>query len=103
MGLPTLEELGIKDNRKKIPVEVKTKIKQELDNGFTNMTALAKKYNVSVCTVRMIRNPEHEKALIKKSREKRKYYNKDKQKEWVKKLQDRKLIRIREILKEYNK
>ena len=102
MELPTLKELGLQDKRRRISDEVKKQIKAELQNGVHNMSYLSKKYGVSVCTVRMIRNPEHEKSLIKQSRARRYYYNKEKQKMWSKDLQNRKIQRIQEILKEYD-
>ena len=98
MGLPTLEELGITDKRRKVSDEIKECIRKELQSGKTNITALARQYGVSVCTVRMIKNPEHEKALIRKSRSKKSYYNKEKQKKWNSDLQDRKIKRIYELL-----
>lgn len=107
MSLPTLKELGLSDGRKHIPDEVKIKIKKELESGTTNMTYLSKKYGVSVCTVRMIRNPEHEKALMKKSRDNnggfRKYYNRERQTKRLRNLCSRKEDKIRKIVEEYNK
>lgn len=107
MALPTLKELGLSDGRKKIPEEVKQQIKQELDSGETNMAHLSRKYGVSVCTIRMIRNPTHEKAIMKKSRDNnggfRKYYNKDRQTKRLRALCNRKEDKIRKIVEEYNK
>lgn len=100
MVLPTLNALGMNDKRRKIPDEVKEHIKEDLKNGKTNLSALAREYGVSVCTVRMIRNPEHEKELIRKSRRKKNYYNHYKQKMWNKDLQERKRKRIYELLEE---
>ena len=107
MALPTLKELGLADGRKKIPEAVKIAIKQELENGVTNMAHLSRKYGVSVCTIRMIRNPLHEKEIMKKSRDNnggfRKYYNKERQTKRLRNLCNRKEDQIRKIVEEYNK
>ncbi len=103
MSLPTLKNLGLEDKRKRIPDEIKKAIKEELENGETNMAFLSRKYNVSIFTVRMIRNPTHEKELIKQSRRKRGgYYAKDKQRQWNKNISARKEARINELLDFYN-
>lgn len=107
MALPTLKELGLEDKRRRVPDEIKQKIKEELDSGITNMAHLSRKYKVSIGTVRMIKDPEHNKAIAKKSRDSkggfRRYYNKDKQAKWMKALHDRKEEKIKSILAEYNK
>lgn len=105
MSLPTLKDLGLEDKRKRIPDEVKAEIKKELDNGETNMSYLSRKYNVSICSVRMIRNYEHERAIMKKSRDSRggykAYYDKDKQARSMQKVSDRKKEKIKELMEFY--
>lgn len=105
MGLPTLKELGLKDKRNKIPEVIKASIQADIDNGETNMTDLARKYNVSVGTVRYIKNPTYFKKMIKKSRKQHgyKYYSKEKQEVCMKDLRGRKEDKIRFILEEYKK
>lgn len=107
MALPTLKELGLSDGRRRVSDETKQKIKEELDSGVTNMAHLSRKYNVSMGTVRMIKDPEHTKAIAKKSRDSkggfRRYYNKDKQAKWMKAIHDRKEEKIKSIIAEYNK
>jgi hypothetical protein len=82
MSLPTLKELGIEDKRKKIPDTIKDSIRKELEkNSDLTLRYLSNKYNVSVMTIRMIKNPQREKETIKKSLDRRGgykvYYNKE--------------------------
>lgn len=107
MSIPTLKELGLKDNRCKVPESIKLAIKEDLKNGITNMSYLAKKYGVSVCTVRMCRNYKYERSLINKSLDKKggykAYYNKEKHSKCMKKVKERKEQKIKELLDFYNK
>lgn len=82
MSLPTLKELGLEDKRKKIPDTIKDSIRKELEkNSDLTLRYLSNKYNVSVMTIRMIKNPQREKETIKKSLDRRGgykvYYNKE--------------------------
>lgn len=107
--LPTLEQLGLKDRRHKVPEEIKKAIKEDLDKGITGLAYLARKYNVSVCVVRYVRDPEHERAIRKKSLDKcggpKAYYNRNKakHKQACYALLKRKNERIKQIVEEYSR
>lgn len=85
--LPTLKELGLPDRRCKVDPKIKDAIKAELERGGVSMNYLAKKYKVSMMTVRVIKDPMHIKSLIKKSLDSRGgssvYYKKQKEKQYA--------------------
>lgn len=85
--MPSLKELGLSDKRCKVDPGIKVAIKEELERGGVSMNYLAKKYKVSMMTVRMIKDPTHTKSILKKSLDSRGgssvYYKKQKAKQYA--------------------
>lgn len=90
------------DRRVKLTEDDKEKIRKEYATGNISQYALADKYKVSRSLIGIVVNPEREATLKKQFKERRKdgrYYDKDKQREYMKKhrrykkeLQDKDLL-----------
>lgn len=98
----SLKDLGLKDKRVKISADVKKSIKEYVElNVSASLKSVAEKFGVSIMTVRMIKNPDKEKATIKRSLEKlggcKHYQDSATQKALQKDCYDRKMKRIREL------
>lgn len=76
------------DRRVKLTPEDKLEIKKEYEQGLISINGLARKWNVSKRSIQFILFPEraeHAKKLYAERRKDKRYYDKDKHKEYTKK------------------
>ena len=76
------------DRRVKLTPEDKLEIKKEYEQGLISINGLARKWNVSKRSIQFILFPEraeHAKKLYSERRKDKRYYDKDKHRESIKK------------------